>query len=445
MKSVFSTDDCRRFPCNRSAIKSGAVCSNINRTYDNLCSLLKERNCSGRIQLKMIHKGNCTEKSVNSKCVRARLLSQEKRKKNQKVHVPECIENGRYAPRQCFMSYCWCVTSKGEIIPNSGSKKKTNCFKNRKRRKPTECPVRKRIRFNKALVRRLKLQEGVQTKNLAFNLKFKRLDLNRDNKLMKKEFRRFVSSIRKLVPPRVCSRTMFTYCDVNTDHRVVKSEWKNCLDPSRARSLFLLNERKKHNFTILLTTESSKNFSAKKLKSCRNDRAKAIKEHNLHPPANVFIPDCIGDLFSSVQCHNATGYCWCAYRTTGIAVPRTVQKGRPRNCTVKMALENCTNNELNEYLIKIKMKVNYTLSDNKDKSAFLSFHKQADLNNNGKIDKKEWRVLRKVIKIGKKRLRSCRRNFLQFCDDDNNKEITLEEWLTCTRLTTDYKNLPGPF
>ncbi|CAD5121864.1 unnamed protein product [Dimorphilus gyrociliatus] len=383
--------------------------------------------------------------SVNSKCVQARKSAQDKRKRNQKVHVPECVENGRYAPKQCFMSYCWCVTPKGEIIPKTSSKRRSSCNKNENKRKRSECPVKKRIRFNKQLMRRLKLQEGVQSKSLAFDLKFKRLDLNRDNKLMKKEFRRFVSSIRKLVRPRICSRTMFAYCDANADRRVVKSEWRNCLDPSRARSLFLLNKKKKHSFAILLTTKNSKDLSSKKTTNCSKDRTNAIKEHNLYPPANVFIPDCEGDMFSTIQCHNSTGYCWCAYRTTGLAVPRTVRKGRPENCKIKMALENCTSADLNEYLSKIITKANRTVSDVKNTSTFLQLHKQADLNNNNKIDKREWRVLRKLIKIGKKRLRDCRRNFLIFCDDDNNKEITLEEWLACTRLTNEYMKLPGSF
>jgi Secreted protein acidic and rich in cysteine Ca binding region len=30
--------------------------------------------------------------------------------------------------------------------------------------------------------------------------------------------------------------------------------------------------------------------------------------------------------------------------------------------------------------------------------------------------------------------RKCRRNFLQYCDDDGDTRITMEEWVSCTGL-----------
>ena len=44
--------------------------------------------------------------------------------------------------------------------------------------------------------------------------------------------------------------------------------------------------------------------------------------------------------------------------------------------------------------------------------------------------KVEIRALRADDKLGRK----CRRNFLRYCDDDGDKQITLDEWIECTDI-----------
>ena len=56
------------------------------------------------------------------------------------------------------------------------------------------------------------------------------------------------------------------------------------------------------------------------------------------------------------------------------------------------------------------------------------------------IDKREKRLLKKDLrnikpKRKKKALRRCSREFVTFCDSNNNKQITLAEWLECTGVT----------
>lgn len=40
----------------------------------------------------------------------------EKSSGNSADYIPECLADGTYAPVQCHMGYCWCVTSNGRMI-----------------------------------------------------------------------------------------------------------------------------------------------------------------------------------------------------------------------------------------------------------------------------------------------------------------------------------------
>lgn len=46
-------------------------------------------------------------------------------------YTPECLEDGTFAPVQCQIGYCYCVTSNGRIIPGTSA-----------RHRKIECPKR---------------------------------------------------------------------------------------------------------------------------------------------------------------------------------------------------------------------------------------------------------------------------------------------------------------
>lgn len=58
--------------------------------------------------------------------------------------------------------------------------------------------------------------------------------------------------------------------------------------------------------------------------SCEQERRDAIEEARQHQQEGTFIPECEGDdTYKAVQCHQATGYCWCVRVDTGRPVPGT--------------------------------------------------------------------------------------------------------------------------
>jgi hypothetical protein len=68
-----------------------------------------------------------------------------------------------------------------------------------------------------------------------------------------------------------------------------------------------------------------------------------------------------------------------------------------------------------------------------------------DVNNNNVLERRELRVFRadmRALKGEEKYARKCRRNFLKYCDDDNDKRITMDEWISCTGLNEQMKTLP---
>ncbi|XP_062585119.1 SPARC-related modular calcium-binding protein 1-like isoform X2 [Saccostrea cucullata] len=60
--------------------------------------------------------------------------------------------------------------------------------------------------------------------------------------------------------------------------------------------------------------------------------------------------------------------------------------------------------------------------------------KSLDMNKNMNLDRREVKKFRKLIPK-QKETRKCSRNFLRYCDENTNKKITLEEWLSCTNLS----------
>lgn len=57
-----------------------------------------------------------------------------------------------------------------------------------------------------------------------------------------------------------------------------------------------------------------------------------------------------------------------------------------------------------------------------------------DKNKNMNLDRREVKQFRKLIPK-QKNTRKCSRTFLRYCDENTNKKISLDEWLSCTKLS----------
>ena len=59
--------------------------------------------------------------------------------------------------------------------------------------------------------------------------KFDQMDVDRNGVLVKREFRTFRRSVKRLARNKVCAGNFWRYCDMDSDGAMTKSEWSNCL------------------------------------------------------------------------------------------------------------------------------------------------------------------------------------------------------------------------
>ncbi|XP_073845963.1 SPARC related modular calcium binding-like protein magu isoform X2 [Musca autumnalis] len=183
---------------------------------------------------------------------------------------------------------------------------------------------------------------------------------------------------------------------------------------------------------------------------CLADQAAALEEkkfgYNLY-----YVPDCTPDgRFQRIQCYNSTPYCWCVNEDTGKTIQGTWVKHRRPQCdsfyTATRAMKGCPEEkkvvflkDLKEFL-KTKIitgayaGVNTTnWSSEEERIATLSFV-ILDKNKNSAFEKKEWKAFRELVNTVNN-LRKCGRKLPRYCDVDNDKKITLSEWITCLQTT----------
>nr|CRZ26360.1 Bm5550 [Brugia malayi] len=85
---------------------------------------------------------------------------------------------------------------------------------------------------------------------------------------------------------------------------------------------------------------------------------------------------------------------------------------------------------ISEWILALGDEANDDAITSKDKAVRWKFE-QLDVNNNSRLERKEWKSYRNELRLLNK-VRKCGRNFLRFCDRDGNKQIRLDEWLNCT-------------
>uniref|UniRef100_T1I1X6 SPARC-related modular calcium-binding protein 2 n=2 Tax=Rhodnius prolixus TaxID=13249 RepID=T1I1X6_RHOPR len=172
----------------------------------------------------------------------------------------------------------------------------------------------------------------------------------------------------------------------------------------------------------------------------------------------VFIPKCLSDgRYAPVQCHEATGYCWCV-TPQGKPLPNTsVRHARPKcNRRGKMRRgsglrsqkpkKECgrieRSNFINNLIRSFTVEFNRTSEVPKD-APEIELEKQAvlwkfgtlDKDSNKTLSRDEYRELRKLVrKVVKPK--KCARSFSRFCDSDRDSYITLQEWTKCLERRT---------
>ncbi|XP_037072947.1 SPARC-related modular calcium-binding protein 1-like [Pollicipes pollicipes] len=240
-------------------------------------------------------------------------------------------------------------------------------------------------------------------------------------------------------------------------------------------------------FDMLLVEESITEKSAEEQENnCEADRRLALDNQRLAELEGTrgnsfFIPSCTPDhKYNRVQCHNATGYCWCADPDTGHSVQRTVKgsvpdcsqvrpnaKGRRRNQQGRGRLPRACRGadrlqiflrQLMDYLtsrlVNALQQRQYTLPpdiDGEEKSfeekiAEWKFS-ATDSNKNNVLDRREWKALREEFSRDPD-LRRCGRRLPRYCDANNDRKIDLDEWRVCVGAVEEERRptkRPNPF
>ncbi|XP_045132753.1 SPARC-related modular calcium-binding protein 1-like isoform X3 [Portunus trituberculatus] len=262
------------------------VCGTNGRTYSSLCDL--DLAICRKVKVSLKHEGECT---LEEKCMDERRARQEQIANGERVYVPNCQEDGSYAPLQChnFTRYCWCSSLDGipiqetvqsgtlptcpdrhreaprttappagagksgkEVVSNPAREESLNTLLSLStatpagrpnkppRRGPKRCTGRARRSFITRLTNKLvtEYQRVRNTKKLSerklhrrvVKWKFSELDRNNDRKLQRREYKRLRKTVRKFIKPKKCAKMFPRMCDANGDRSLTEQEWVTCFN-----------------------------------------------------------------------------------------------------------------------------------------------------------------------------------------------------------------------
>ncbi|XP_046305311.1 SPARC-related modular calcium-binding protein 2 isoform X1 [Marmota monax] len=378
------------------------LCASDGRTFLSRCEFQRAK-CKDP-QLEIAYRGNCKDVS---RCVAERKYTQEQaRKEFQQVFIPECNDDGTYSQVQChsYTGYCWCVTPNGRPISGTAVAHKT-----------PRCPG--------SVNEKLPAREGTgKTVSLQiFSV------LNSDD----------------AAAPALETQPQGDEEDI----------------ASRYPTLWTEQVKSRQNKT-------NKNS----VSSCDQEHQSALEEARQPKNDNVVIPECAhGGLYKPVQCHPSTGYCWCVLVDTGRPIPGTSTRYEQPKCDDRARahparaqdlfkgrqLQGCPGAKKQEFLTSVLDALStdmvHAVSDPSSPSGRLSepdpshtleervvhwYFKLLDKNSSGDIGKKEIKPFKRFLRK-KSKPKKCVKKFVEYCDVNNNKAISVQELTGCLGATKE--------
>ncbi|XP_066171899.1 SPARC-related modular calcium-binding protein 2 isoform X1 [Sylvia atricapilla] len=379
-----------------------SLCASDGRTFLSRCEFQRAK-CKDP-QLEIAYRGNCKDVS---RCVAERKYTQEQaRKEFQQVFIPECNDDGTYSQVQChsYTGYCWCVTPNGRPISGTAVAHKT-----------PRCPG--------SVTEKLPQREGAgKTVSLQiFSI------LNSDD----------------ASAPALETQPQGDEEDI----------------ASRYPTLWTEQVKSRQN----KTNKSSAS-------SCDQELQSALEEAKQPQKDNVFIPECAqGGLYKPVQCHPSTGYCWCVLVDTGRPIPGTSTRYEQPKCDngarahptktkdlyKGRQLQGCPGAKKNEFLTSVLDALStdmvHAVSDPSLSSSRVSepdpnhtleervvhwYFKQLDKNSSGDIGKKEIKPFKRFLRK-KSKPKKCVKKFVEYCDVNNDKSLSVQELMGCLGVTKE--------
>ncbi|XP_069692250.1 SPARC-related modular calcium-binding protein 1 isoform X3 [Periplaneta americana] len=460
------------------------VCGTDDVTYASRCHLLQAQ-CQGSA-VAVQHRGRCKESQPCLAQVQAERVRQPP------LFVPTCLEDGTFAPVQCHADtgYCWCVTPAGKPVPNSSLRNaRPNCSargkSNTRRRSSTrgrkqkkDCGREDRSMFNKNLIKIFSTEynrmvpttptagettpasapaPAPDADRLVLDWKFSAMDKDKDEFLDKVEYRDLRRLIKKVVKPKRCAKIFTKLCDSDEDNRIARTEWATCL----ALDFDLMQE----SVTTLTVRDSGSEDDGSLGRTeelegndCHSDRKAALEEQKLNN-SEYYIPECTPDgRYKIIQCYKSTGYCWCVQEDNGKPIDGTSKKDELPDCDSLLSpprpMKGCSEARKRAFLkdlmdlMKKKMAASSNKTTTTERSTTttipiiemwpVSVEEQAaswtfvmlDKDNNKVLERKEWKNLRSLVS-SKAQLRRCGKRLPRHCDVNNDRKISIREWLNC--------------
>ncbi|XP_023712550.1 SPARC-related modular calcium-binding protein 2 isoform X4 [Cryptotermes secundus] len=467
--------------CSSAERQRRPLCGTDNVTYASRCHLMRQQ-CQGS-QVAIQHRGPCTVQLC---------LGQVYARRNRQplLFVPTCLQDGTFAPVQCHAEtgYCWCVTPAGKPIPNSSLRNaRPNCRRRgkpntrrrtsaRRRKQKRVCGSDERSMFNNNLVKIFKTEYNRVATAVATDVdghptsqdldrqvldwKFSVMDKDKDNFLEKTEYRDLRRLVKKVVKPKRCAKTFTKLCDMDSDQRISREEWVSCLGLD-----FNLMQETVTTLTELLPNldddSSLERHDESEGNDCHSDRKAVLEEQKINY-SEFYVPECTPDgRYQTIQCYKSTGYCWCVHEDSGKPIPGTSVKDQVPKCdaisTPLRPMSGCPDprkqaflKELME-LMKKKMEASTDQTSTESSSVLIketwqeSTEEQIaawnflmlDKNKNKVLERKEWKNFR-VLVSSKPQLRRCGKRLPRYCDVNNDRKISITEWLNC--LSTQRTN-----
>ncbi|XP_011860209.1 PREDICTED: SPARC-related modular calcium-binding protein 1 [Vollenhovia emeryi] len=483
-------EECRKriAECTMNGGGSTPVCGSDGVTYSNQCQIISEQ-CQGASVL-VKHTGPCPETPA---CFSARLTARlgirpkclpDGTYASIQCHAETdycwCVTPQGWPLPNTTVKYdkpkCLRAGSRSAASTRSGQKRRSPAKKQRRQyvsnRHRNTCDRTEKSKFNGNLIENFRIEyrrtniSADDDKNVerVLSWKFLMLDQNADGYLDKTEYQELRRLAKKAVRPKKCARTFARTCDLNRDLKLSKQEWGACLasDFTHERAEVPETQRTRAKDRVLKGSPAighpihtlpfnNDHLDTKEesdANDCISDR-RSVLEDQKQREKNLYVPQCMSDgRYHRVQCY--AGYCWCVYQDTGKPIPGTSTKDLSPNCnpvpTPSRPMKGCPElkkqiflRDLMELMQK-KMEasnidsnettVNWQAS-REEKIAMWHFV-MLDKNKNKALDKKEWKSFRTMVaSIANRQLRRCGKKLPRYCDINNDRLISLTEWLSC--------------
>ncbi|KYM97970.1 SPARC-related modular calcium-binding protein 1 [Cyphomyrmex costatus] len=468
---------------------STPVCGSDGVTYSNQCQVISKQ-CQG-VSVLIKHTGPCPETPA---CFSARLTARHGVRpacRDDGTYAPVqchaeteycwCVTpQGRPLP-DTTVRYkkprCLRAGSRSAASTRSGQRRRSPTRKQRRQyvsnRHRNTCDRTEKSKFNGNLIENFKIEyrrtnistEDDKNVERVLSWKFVKLDQNADGYLDKTEYKELRRLAKKAVRPKKCARTFARTCDLNRDLKLSKQEWGACLandfTQRKDNSRYFSDECNQTEEEFLkgspaigspiqslpFNDDNSDTKEESDANDCISDRTSVLEDQKR---ANLYVPQCMSDgRYNRVQCYS--GYCWCVYQDTGKPIPGTSSNNGTPNCnpvpTPSRPMKGCPDLKKQLFLrdlmtlMQEKMEASNKLeADFNETTVKWQVSKEEriatwhfvmlDKNKNKVLEKKEWKSFRTMI-ANNKQLRRCGKKLPRYCDINNDRRISMTEWLSC--------------